>query len=66
MENSGEAKPRIPACVYIFTFFAAIGGFEMGYNFSVVSVTMILVKEELRLSTFWQELIVSVAIGNFW
>ena len=37
MKSSGEAKPRIPACVYIFTFFAAIGGFEMGYNFSVVS-----------------------------
>ena len=66
MESSGEAKPRIPACVYIFTFFAGIGGFEMGYNFLVVSGAMILVKEELRLSTFWQVLIVSVAIGNFW
>ena len=66
MESSSEAKPRIPACVYIFTFFAAIGGFEMGYNFSVVSGAMILVREELRLSTFWQVLIVSVAIGNFW
>ena len=66
MENSGEAKPRIPACVYIFNFFAVIGGFEMGYNFSVVSGAMILVREELRLSTFWQVLIVSVAIGNFW
>ena len=66
MESSSEAKPRIPARVYIFTFFAAIGGFEMGYNFSVVSGAMILVREELRLSTFWQVLIVSVAIGNFW
>ena len=66
MENSGKAKPRIPACVYIFNFFAAFGGFEMGYNFSVVSGAMILVREELRLSTFWQVLIVSVAIGNFW
>ena len=66
MENSGEAKPRIPVCVYIFNFFAVIGGFEMGYNFSVVSGAMILVREELRLSTFWQVLIVSVAIGNFW
>ena len=66
MENSGEAKPRIPVCVYIFNFFAVIGGFEMGYNFSVVSGAMIVVREELRLSTFWQVLIVSVAIGNFW
>ena len=64
MESSSEAKQRIPACVYIFTFFAAIGGFEIGYNFSVVSGTMILVKEELHLSTFWQVLIVSVAIGT--
>ena len=64
MKSSSEAKPRIPACVYIFTFFAAIGGFEMGYNFSVVSGAMILVKEEFHLSTFWQELIVSVAIGT--
>ena len=64
MESSSEAKPRIPACVYIFTFFAAIGGFEMGYNFSVVSGAMILVKQEFHLSTFWQELIVSVVIGT--
>ena len=63
-ESSSEAKPRIPVCVYIFTFFAAIGGFEMGYNFSVVSGAMILVKEEFHLSTFWQELIVSVASGT--
>ena len=60
MKSSGEAKPRIPACVYIFTFFAAIGGFEMGYNFSVVSGAMILVIEEFHLSTFWQVLIESV------
>ena len=64
MESSGEAKPRIPACVNIFTFFAAIGGFEMGYNLSVVSGAMILIKEEFHLSTFWQVLIVSVAIGT--
>ena len=60
IESSSEAKPRITACVYIFTFFAAIGGFEMGYNFSVVSGAMILVKEEFHLSTFWQVLIESV------
>ena len=64
MESSGEAKPRISVCVYIFTFFAAIGGLEMGYNFSVVSGTMILIKEEFHLLTFWQVLIVSVAIGT--
>ena len=64
MESSSEAKPRIPVCVYIFTFFAAIGGFEMGYNFSVVSGAMILIKEEFHLSIFWQVLIVSVAIGT--
>ena len=58
MESSSEAKQRIPACVYIFSFS------EIGYNFSVVSGTMILIKEELHLSTFWQVLIVSVAIGT--
>ena len=36
----------------------------MGYNFSVVSGAMILIKEEFHLSTFWQVLIVSVAIGT--
>ena len=36
----------------------------MGYNFSVVSGAMILVKEEFHLSTFWQVLIESVAIGT--
>ena len=60
MESSSEAKRRIPACVYNFTFFTAIGGFEMGYNFSVVSGAMILVKQEFHLSTFWQVLIESV------
>ena len=64
LESSSEAKPRIPVCVYIFTVFAAVGGFLMGYNFSVISGAMILLKEQFHLSSFWQELIVSVATGT--
>ncbi|XP_022805578.1 proton myo-inositol cotransporter-like [Stylophora pistillata] len=36
----------------------------MGDNLAVVSEAMILIKEEFHLSSFWQELIVSVAIGT--
>ncbi|XP_022805078.1 proton myo-inositol cotransporter-like [Stylophora pistillata] len=64
MESSSEAKQRIPVRLYFFTVFASIGGFLVGYNFSIVSGAMILIREEFHLSSFWQELIVSVAIGT--
>ena len=57
-------KQRTPPYVYFFTVFAAIGGFLFGYDTGVVSGAMILIKQEFRLSSFWQELIVSATIGT--
>lgn len=48
--------------VLVLTFFAALGGFVLGYNTSVVSGAMLKVKESFLLSPIWVELIVSVTI----
>lgn len=48
--------------VLVLTFFAALGGFVLGYNTSVVSGAMLKVKESFQLTPIWQELIVSVTI----
>ena len=58
-----ESKQNTPFYVYFLTAFAAIGGFLFGYDTGVISGAMILIKEEFGLSSFWQELIVSVTIG---
>lgn len=50
--------------IWKLTFFAAIGGFLFGYDTGVVSGAMLLLKVEFNLSSFWQELIVSVTIGG--
>jgi len=58
-----ESKQTTPLYVYFLTVFAAIGGFLFGYDTGVISGAMILIKQEFDLSSFWQELIVSVTIG---
>lgn len=58
-----ESKQTTPLSVYFLTVFAAIGGFLFGYDTGVISGAMILIKQEFDLSSFWQELIVSVTIG---
>lgn len=58
-----ESKQTTPLYVYFLTVFAAIGGFLFGYDTGVISGAMILIKREFDLSSFWQELIVSVTIG---
>lgn len=58
-----ESKQRTPLYVYFLTVFAAIGGFLFGYDTGVISGALILIKQEFDLSSFWQELIVSVTIG---
>lgn len=55
---------QTPSFVYFLTAFAAIGGFLFGYDTGVISGAMILIKEEFRLTPFWQELVVSVTIGT--
>lgn len=58
------SKQTTPPYVYFLTAFAAIGGFLFGYDTGVISGAMILIKQEFHLSSFWQELVVSVTIGT--
>ena len=58
-----ESKQTTPLYVCFLTVFAAIGGFLFGYDTGVISGAMILIKQEFDLSSFWQELIVSITIG---
>jgi SP family myo-inositol transporter-like MFS transporter 13 len=46
------------------SFFAAIGGFLFGYDTGVVSGAMLLLKTNFDLSSFTEEVIVSVTIGT--
>ncbi|XP_030646390.1 solute carrier family 2 member 13b [Chanos chanos] len=52
-----------PGFVYILAFFSALGGFLFGYDTGVVSGAMLLLKKEMNLSAFWQELLVSSTVG---
>ncbi|KAI1306077.1 Proton myo-inositol cotransporter [Halotydeus destructor] len=45
---------------------SAIGGFLFGYDTGIVSGAMVFIKEDLRLSDIWQELIISITIGGAW
>ncbi|CAL1532975.1 unnamed protein product [Lymnaea stagnalis] len=50
--------------VWLLSSFAAIGGFLFGYDTGVISGAMLLLKDKFSLSSFWQEVIVSVTIGS--
>ena len=62
--DSIRERPATPCFVYLLTFFAGLGGFIFGYDTSVISGAMILLRNEFGLSSFWQELIVSVTVGT--
>ncbi|XP_005112683.2 proton myo-inositol cotransporter [Aplysia californica] len=49
--------------VWLLASFSAVGGFLFGYDTGVVSGAMLLLRDEFSLSSFWQEVIVSVTIG---
>ena len=49
--------------IYLLTPFVALGAFCYGYNTSVISGALLLLKTRFNLSQGWQELIVSVTIG---
>ncbi|KAK3101098.1 hypothetical protein FSP39_000928 [Pinctada imbricata] len=49
--------------VLILSFFSAIGGFLFGYDTGVVSGAMLLLKDQFKLTSIWQEIIVSVTIA---
>ncbi|XP_060100726.1 proton myo-inositol cotransporter [Heteronotia binoei] len=52
-----------PAFVYVASVFSALGGFLFGYDTGVVSGALLLLKRELRLDAFWQELLVSSTVA---
>lgn len=59
-------EPDQPFFVYTVSLLSAIGGFLFGYDTGIVSGAMVLIKKQLHLSDFWQELIVSITIGMAW
>src|SRR5207253_264706 len=48
--------------VYIAAAFAALGGFLFGYDTGVISGALIFIRTQFGLSTFQQELVVSVVL----
>lgn len=61
--DSIREKTKTPCFVYVLTFFASLGGFLFGYDTSVISGAMILLRNEFGLTSLWQEMIVSVTVG---
>lgn len=61
--NGSHSQDGSSRFVYVLSFFSALGGFLFGYDTGVVSGAMLLLKKEMNLSTFWQELLVSSTVG---
>uniref|UniRef100_A0A8D0AXH8 Proton myo-inositol cotransporter n=1 Tax=Salvator merianae TaxID=96440 RepID=A0A8D0AXH8_SALMN len=56
-------QDETPGFVYVLSLFSALGGFLFGYDTGVVSGALLLLKKELNLDAFWQELLVSSTVG---
>lgn len=61
--GSSHSQDGSSRFVYLLSFFSALGGFLFGYDTGVVSGAMLLLKKEMNLSAFWQELLVSSTVG---
>ncbi|MCI4381779.1 hypothetical protein PGIGA_G00255840 [Pangasianodon gigas] len=61
--GSSHSQDGSSRFVYVLSFFSALGGFLFGYDTGVVSGAMLLLKKEMNLSAFWQELLVSSTVG---
>ncbi|ESP02505.1 hypothetical protein LOTGIDRAFT_171977 [Lottia gigantea] len=62
--NNKNMKEQSTWFVWILSFFAAIGGFLFGYDTGVVSGAMLLLTKRFKLTSLWQEIIVSIAIAT--
>ncbi|XP_076110532.1 proton myo-inositol cotransporter-like isoform X2 [Mytilus galloprovincialis] len=62
--NKQKEKTKLSGFLLLLSFFAAIGGFLFGYDTGVVSGAMLLLKTNFDLSSFSEEVIVSVTIGS--
>ena len=52
--------------IYVVSLLSAIGGFLFGYDTGVVSGAMVFIKDQYKLDSVWQELIVSATIFTAW
>jgi SP family galactose:H+ symporter-like MFS transporter len=59
-----QAPGRSNAFVYLAAGFAALGGLLFGYDTGVISGAVIFIKKEFALSTFPQELVVSMVLAG--
>ncbi|KAK3909013.1 Proton myo-inositol cotransporter [Frankliniella fusca] len=57
---------KMTALAMVLVALSANSGLLFGYDTGVVSGAMLLIKKEMNLDTFWQELIVSGTIGAAW
>ncbi|KAF6024403.1 SLC2A13 [Bugula neritina] len=63
-EGAQYGKEKTPYFLYAFTALAAIGGFLFGYDTGIISGAILLIREDFRLNTAWQEFIVASTIGS--
>ena len=54
---------KVTFYVVLMALFSAIGGFLFGYDTGVISGAMLLIRDEFSLSSFQQELVISVTIA---
>jgi sugar porter (SP) family MFS transporter len=66
--DSSSPAEQLPAAggrfVYVAASFAALGGLLFGYDTGVISGAVIFIKKEFGLSTFPQELVVSMVLAG--
>lgn len=52
--------------LYLVTFYSALSGFLFGYDTGIVSGALLLLKRHFRLTSVWQECVVSITILGAW
>jgi SP family galactose:H+ symporter-like MFS transporter len=59
---SAAEQARSSTYVYLAAFFAALGGLLFGYDTGVISGALLFIRQQFGLSTFRQEVVVSVVL----
>jgi SP family galactose:H+ symporter-like MFS transporter len=62
MSSAAAGRPASNKFVYVAASFAALGGLLFGYDTGVISGALIFIQKTFALSTFHQELVVSVVL----
>ena len=61
-----DVNQKFTKSVFQVALLSAVGGFLFGYDTGIVSGAMIYIKEDMLLTTVWQELIVAITILGAW